>query len=287
MGTTILYVVVVVVALCIQTPCSLQWRLDELEEIIDSIENEIEAAITQQQIQTGHDYTNIILRTAGKSIVSMREIIRLSALGYPDGALSLARNVYEHVIILAFFQNHKYDKNFNDYVDDYYIDYDIQRNKALQYESKNCTQDAEALTALKNELDQLKQKAHHRVGGDYWWSGSSNFGQLVETAIASVPDERGKRFLHGLHFTYKRACVSIHSSCIGNTLRLGADPDFNGIDTSPTIKGHSLPLWFATTSFVYIMGVTYSQLNLDYKIYDHNLNNLALFFHQKEQQPLN
>ena len=220
-------------ALCIQTPCSLQWRLDELDKIIDSMENEIEAAITQQQIQTGHDYTNIILRTAGKSIVSMREIIHLSAFGYPDGALSLARNIYEHVIILAFFENHKSDNDFGNYVDDYYVDYDIQRNKALQYESKNCTQDAEALTALKNELDQLKQTAHHRVAGDYWWSGSSNFGQLVKAAIASVPDERGKRFLHGLHFTYKRACVAIHSSCIGNTLRLGVDPDFAGIDTSP------------------------------------------------------
>ena len=95
-------------ALCIQTSCSLQWRLDELEKIIDSMENEIEATITQQQIQTDHDYTNIILRTAGKSIVSMREIIHLSAFGYPDGALSLARNIYEHVIILAFFENHKF-----------------------------------------------------------------------------------------------------------------------------------------------------------------------------------
>ena len=271
-------------ALYIQTPCSLQWRLDELEAIIDSMENEIEAAITQQQIQTGHDYTNIILRTAGKSIVSMREIIHLSAFGYPDGALSLARNIYEHVIILAFFENHKSDNDLGNYVDDYYVDYDIQRNKALQYESKNCTQDAEALTALKNELDQLKQTAHHRVAGDYWWSGSSNFGQLVKAAIASVPDERGKRFLHGLHFTYKRACVAIHSSCIGNTLRLGVDPDFAGIDTSPTIKGHSLPLWFATTSFIYIMGVTYALLNLDYMTHDHDLNDLALFFHQKEQR---
>ena len=272
-------------ALCIQTPCSLQWRLDELDKIIDSMENEIEKAVTQQQIQTSHDHTNIILRIAGKSIVNMREIIHLSTFGYPDGALSLARNIYEHVIILAFFENHKYDENFGDYVDDYYIDYDIQRNKALQYESENCTQDTEALTALKNELDQLKQTAHHRVAGDYWWSGSSSFNQLVKAAIASVPEERGKRFLHGLHFAYKRACVSIHSSCIGNILRLGADPDFDGIDTSPTIKGHSLPLWFATTSLVYIMGVTYALLDLDYKTHDQDLNDLALFFHQKEQQP--
>ena len=62
----------------------------------------------------------------------MREIIHLSAFGYPDGALSLARNIYEHVIILAFFENHKSDNDFGNYVDDYYVDYDIQRNKALQ-----------------------------------------------------------------------------------------------------------------------------------------------------------
>ena len=272
-------------ALCIQTRCSLQWRLDELEAIIDSMENEIEEAITRQHLQTDHNYTNIVLRTAGKSIVSMREIIRLSALGYPDGVLSLARNIYEHVIILAFFESHKHNKDFDDYVDDYYIDYDIQRNKALRYESENCTHDIEELTALKNEFDRLKQTAHRRVAGDYWWSGSSSFKQLVEAAIASVPVEQGKQFLNELHLTYKRACVSIHSSCIGNTLRLGADPDFVGIDTSPTIKGHSLPLWFATISFVYIMGVTYALLNLDYKAHDQDLNDLALFFHKKSNTP--
>lgn len=269
-------------ALYIQTRYSLQWRLEELEKIIDSMEDEIEEAITHQNLQTDHNYTNIVLRTAGKSIVGMRGIIRLSAFGYPDGALSLARNIYEHVIVLAFFESHKHDKDFDDYIDDYYIDYDIQRNKALRYESENCTHDVEKLTALKNEFNRLKQTAHHRVDGDYWWSGSSSFKQLVEAAIASVPVEQGKQFLNGLHFAYKRACVSIHSSCIGNTLRLGADPDFARIDTSPTIKGHSLPLWFATISFVYIMGVTYALLNLDYKGHDQDLNDLALFFHQKE-----
>ncbi len=142
-------------ALCIQTPCSLQWRLDELEKIIDSMEDEIEEAITHQNLQTDHNYTNIVLRTAGKSIVGMREIIRLSAFGYPDGALSLARNIYEHVIILAFFESHKHDKDFDDYVDDYYIDYDIQRNKALQYESENCTHDVEELFSLIRCVDRV------------------------------------------------------------------------------------------------------------------------------------
>lgn len=38
-------------ALYIQTRYSLQWRLEELEKIIDSMEDEIEEAITHQNLQ--------------------------------------------------------------------------------------------------------------------------------------------------------------------------------------------------------------------------------------------
>ena len=125
------YMGVVSLALSIQTNCSLDWKLNVLDKIIDSMEDEIELAITQKQILTDRNYANIILRIAGKSVVNMREIICLSTYGYPDGALSIARNLYEQVIILAFFENHKNDKDFNNYIEDYYTDYDIQRNKAL------------------------------------------------------------------------------------------------------------------------------------------------------------
>lgn len=278
------YMGVVSLALSIQTNCSLDWKLNVLDKIIDSMEDEIELAITQKQILTDRNYANIILRIAGKSVVNMREIICLSTYGYPDGALSIARNLYEQVIILAFFENHKNDKDFNNYIEDYYTDYDIQRNKALQYKAENCLQDSQTQSALKAELKQLKKAAHHSVFGDYWWSGNSKFAQLVKIAIASVPEEKGQKFLHELHLVYKRACMSIHSNCIGNTLRLGINPDFVGIDTSPTTKGHSLPLWFATTSFDYIMGVTYTLLGLDYQKNCQDLNNLVLFFREREFQ---
>lgn len=278
------YMGVVSLALSIQTNCSLDWKLNVLDKIIDSMEDEIELAITQKQILTDRNYANIILRIAGKSVVNMREIICLSTYGYPDGALSIARNLYEQVIILAFFENHKNDKDFNNYIEDYYTDYDIQRNKALQYKAENCLQDSQTQSALKAELKQLKKAAHHSVFGDYWWSGNSKFAQLVKIAIASVPEEKGQKFLHELHLVYKRACMSIHSNCIGNTLRLGINPDFVGIDTSSTTKGHSLPLWFATTSFDYIMGVTYTLLGLDYQKNCQDLNDLVLFFREREFQ---
>ena len=73
-----------------------------MDKIIDSMENEIEAAITQQQIQTGHDYTNIIQRTL-KSIVSMREINSLICFRLPGWSIVNLRETYTSMYNIGFF----------------------------------------------------------------------------------------------------------------------------------------------------------------------------------------
>ena len=268
-------------SLAIKNICTEQWRLYDLDAVINAIEDDIASAIDAKKISTNQDYMNIILRTAGRSIVSMREILQLSAHGYPDGALAIARNIYENLIILAFFENQKNSKNFSDYIEDYHADFEFKRISAWIYESKYCKHDTTETQRLNDELNVLKKNAHHKCEGDYWWSGHKSFSQLVKSAIRSVPDERGQHFLHTLHLTYKRACVSIHSSCMGNTLRLGTEPDFAGISTAPTQNGHALPLWFATVSLIYIVGVTYCTLEIDFTERDKELNQLAEFFYKQ------
>ena len=265
-------------SLGVKNVCTEQWRLYDLEAIINAIEDNIAAAITEKKISANQDYINIVLRTAGRAIVGMREILQLSAHGYPDGALAIARNLYENLIILAFFENQKNCGNYSDYIEDYYADFEVKRMKAWIYESQYCKQDTTETQRLNGELNVLKKNAHHKVGGEYWWSGHSSFSQLADSVINSVDNETLRNFLHTLHLTYKRACVSIHSSCMGNTLRLGAKPDFAGIDTAPTQNGHALPLWFSTTSFIYIVGVTCSVLEVDFGQYGMELNHLAEFF---------
>jgi len=211
----------------------------------------------------------------------MREILQLSAHGYPDGALALARNIYENMIVIAFFENQQNSDRFVEYIEDYYADYDIQRIKALLYESQYCTQNIEETQKLTDELEKTKKRVHHKGKGDYWWTGYQSFSSLVNAVIESVDNQGGQHFLHMLRFTYKRACVAIHASCMGNTLRLGAEPDFAGIDTSPTQKGHTLPLWFSTASFIYVMGVTYGILDLEFEEIDKELNSLVEFFYKK------
>ena len=80
-----------------------EWRLAELELTVAQFDIAIGDVVSNGTIEEKQDYINIILRTAGKSIVTMREIVCLSKNGFPDGALSLARNIYEQMIIIMFF----------------------------------------------------------------------------------------------------------------------------------------------------------------------------------------
>lgn len=269
-------------ALLFQSPRTEKWRLHELGAILDSIEDEIEVAIGRNQVKTGHNFQNLILRSAGKSIVNMREIITLVACGYPDGALSLSRNLFEQLIILVFFEGKRSSSDFNNYVEDFFTDYDIQRINALIYECKKCIPDnAEGLTTLNEQLAKAKEKRHSQKGGTYWWSGHSTFYNLTESVIESQPQD-AQRFLHVLYLHYKRACIALHASCMGNELRLGTDPDFVGISTVQTEKGHGMPLWFATTSLNYILSCTFTTLELEYQKYEDVLFDLISFYREKE-----
>ena len=268
--------------LLFQSPHTDMWRLHELDKILDSIEDDIEGAVDRKQVQTEHDFQNLVLRATGKSIVDMKEILTLVACGYPDGALSLSRNLFEQLVILLFFRSKDEGPDFNNYVDDFFIDYDIQRVKALIYECKNCAStNAEELSSLQEELAKAKAKRHSNKSGMYWWSGHSTFADLTENVIKSQP-QNAQHLLRVLHLHYKRACMALHASSIGNALRLGTDPNFAGIDTAQTEKGHGLPLWFATTSINFIFGVAFSTLEKDYTMHEDALFSLIAFYREKE-----
>lgn len=256
-----------------------KWRLEKLDTTIDEFEEELSNAIQRLEVKEAEDYLNILLRTAGKSIVTFREILTLSAHGYPDGALSLARNLYEQFIIVAFLESKKSNDNFQKYIQDYHLDYEIQRLKALKYEAESCHRDTDRAKKIEDKIHYLKTNANRAGGkGDYWWSGEGSFYEVFKRIHAGVPDEILKQFIAQLHFAYKRACVSLHSSSLGNTIRLGDDSSFSGIDTSPRVRGAGLPLWLATASFMYIVGVVSEQLQIDYQPYITRLSDLSKFY---------
>ena len=81
---------------------------------------------------------------------------------------------------------------------------------------------------------------------------------------------------------YKRACLSLHSSCLGNSIRVGIDLPFNVIDTSPRIEGHGYVLYFATKSLILILGVACGLLNIEFGDYERKLDELISFYNTAE-----
>ena len=100
------------------TPAIIKWRLDDFMKIIDIFEEDF-ADKVHHKVSVGQNYKNILLHIVGKSMVTTKEILTLCAHGYPDGALSLGRNLYEQMIITSFFEIHKKDNDFQKYVDDF------------------------------------------------------------------------------------------------------------------------------------------------------------------------
>lgn len=265
-------------ALGVYTECTKLWKLDDLALIVDSVESYIADAVKAQHIKESNSYNHILLYTLGKSLMTMREIICLSTFGFPDGALSLARNIYEQFIVVSFFEKHRQDSDFQDYVDDYHLDYNIQRNRALRYEATHFDNSTE-LKEIENEKEKAKSASHRKITKqDFWWTGKGSFANVVDDIQNSETDPVIKTFLARLHFAYKRACASMHASCLGNVLRLGVDSNYIGIDNSPKTNGHELPLYLATCAFILIVSITCKELQLDDKYMNKELNELAAFY---------
>lgn len=267
----------------IATSASIKWRLPELETILDEFDNDLCITVKNICLESNNDYPNLVLYASGKSIVTFREVIRLCAFGYPDGALSLARNIYEQLVIICFFEQKKNSPIFQNYITDYYLDYDIQRCKALIYEYEHFEGNTKRLEECTQTLKKCEEQASRNTKGKYWWAGYPTFEKIAES-VSNGQDEDIRSFLQLLHYTYKRASVSLHSSCLGNAIRLGNDKNYVGVNTAPSLKGQDIPLWFATASFIMVVGVACQVFNIDFENYKNRLNDIAVFYRKEGEK---
>lgn len=261
--------------------CISKWRLEELDQQITQFNNYFADAVTNANIKFAYTYTNIVLSILGKSLTTLREISFLASAGYPDGALSLSRNLYEQFIIIAFFEGEKSNARFAEYVEQFYLDYDI-RNYKSHLDARRRSKSKGEIPEFERKLAQAKSKAGKEVRGDYWWADKSTFSQLAEYVVRKLKlsDDKMARYVMMMHVAYKRACVTLHASMLGNTLRLGRDADPSKIDTSQTNDGQGFPLWFAISCLILIVGVACSTLGVEAEPYLGKMNELALFYQE-------
>lgn len=270
--------------LYVDTPAGQRWRLAELDAILDRFDTEMENAVREAKLTSTDDYRSLVAFTVGKSLLMLRSVILLSANGFPEGALALARNIYEQFVIICYFEANKRAASFQTIIDDYLIDYDIQRYKALKYVYAHSNLDS--IKAEKDDIESAlrdsRAKASKSTRGEYWWADANSFSALAER-VAQLQDTTEQPFFYTLHSLYKRACIALHASYIGNVIRLGGNDSFWGVDSSPVLEGHGTLLYFAITSFITIVGVACRLFHIDFTPYCEQLNELALFYQKQSK----
>lgn len=260
-----------------------KYRLNDLSEILDTFEDYLEQLINIQNIQEGQNYINILLHTAGNVIVTSREVICLAAFGYADGALALARTLYEHFIIISFLDMHEKDKDFQNYIDDYYLDYDNTCQKYFKDQATKLRYD-ELIQKVNEKKADIDTKAHHKVNGDYWWTGYRSFRELADAVFAAKSDTREEKIYIKMHSMYKRACQSIHPNCFSNIWRLEAGLIYSGINTTPSAEGHPLPLQLTSLCLIHLICLISEKLNIDYSYFKQKLNEVAILYVKYENE---
>ena len=256
-----------------------EWKLDCLKSLLDGFDSMVSKTVVVRDVKLAHDLTNITLFSAGKSIVIFREIITLCTNGYPDGALALARNLYEQFIILYFFFANRNNCALQGYLDDYYANYEIQRLNILKEYYKATKNDSEELV-IQGELDKIKSFIQKKTRGDYWWADANSFKELKDKVLLLIPDDGTRNIIDHMHLAYKRSSVTLHANCLGNINRLCNADDFWGVDTSQRFRGFSISLWLAALSFQYVTKAVCYELHIEDK-YSDELYTLSLFYAQK------
>ncbi len=245
-----------------QEMIKVKYKLYELEEILQKIETVVQNAIQRENIKTAKDNLNFLLYTLGKSIVTTREIIILCWAGYPDGALSLSRNIFEQFVHVAYIEGQKKSEELDLLLEKYNADYNYQRLKNLKWEAKYILQNTENEVRYQSEIEAIKHKYHveNRIR-DYWWTTLNSFSDMCDEVVRQSGDF--KMWIRNMQLVYKRACLALHSSSMGNKIRLGSN--LSDIDEGPWDKGQEVSLFLASSGLLFIVSAVYKELNENYE----------------------
>lgn len=252
------------------------YKLPELEEILKKCEDDIYDRINELKIKEGEDEVNFLLHTIGKSFVSTREVMALCLNGFPDGALSISRNIYEQFIITYYIEARIDSEDDCDLLKKYNEDYSYQRAKALKYEAMYITKNNKNEEKYRTIINEIKKRYGIHNMKDYWWAkkDGANFNDLCEFVANHNKDM--EHLLRSMHLLYKRACLALHASSMGNMIRLGSDN--SGVDMGPWEKGQENSLFLTTASLVYIIASTYAVLEIDVTEVKESLNDLIIYY---------
>ena len=234
-----------------------KWDLEFYEDTINKCEDIIAEEATKWK--TVDDLNYYFLSTYAKAILTTREALCLLENGYPDGALSRAREVYEQMVIAFYISNNYSDE----LLERYYADYELKvyKYRKLAYEKLKevhtvCKEDYQDLEKQCNQkIDNLRQQ-YEKIQGDYWWvlgSRISNFNNMQNDVGAGL-----------LLILYKRACISTHAGSLSDIALLGRDNrEGSLLRTDQTWEGFEGPILLLIGSFDVLTQMVFKHFKLE------------------------
>ena len=203
--------------------------------------DDVRQLLSKQRVIEEQTYKYAQTRIFSRMTLSMCEILVLASNGYPNGAFSLSRQVYEGLVIMDYLREHSCDE---DLIERFFDSYNIS---ILQL-CKRTKEDGQQSTHIEDQkLEDYTKKyscfcdAKGRFS-DYWWAGKRfSFKKLSnQTRFKS-------------NYMYKYTCEITHMSFLNSFLHLGNNE--NDILIGQSEEGYNTPLWFAMICFADAMNI--------------------------------
>ena len=212
--------------------------LDEYANIIDDIRNKLVQIKVVEEVTLKY----AIIRLFARATLSMCEIYTLMNNGYPNGAFSLSRQIYETIVIMNYLTKHQNDKKMIErYFDDIEITkikIQIEQEKYVKNEIKNSTNNL-----LKNYSEKYPDFCNtNNYFADYWWvEKGCTFAKLA--ARTEIPKD----------YMYKETSCNIHMSSFNSLHYVGSNQ--NDILIGETYNEINKAGWYSMLCFCMAMDI--------------------------------
>lgn len=255
-----------------QQAIRIKYKLDGLFNLLSTIEKKVFSRVKEESLLGKKDDIDLLAPALATSITVIREIICLCEYGFPDGALILARNVYEQSILCTFIEGNYNQECRNELLEKYFQDSEMTRLRYVQEQAKRFNNKL-SLDEY-NKLIQSHNEEYGSSNNNYWWSGKRNFREIADEVISRRNEYYG--LSQNMHMEYKLASIKIHSSSFSNRMNIGSS--CHGIDMRARTTGHENALFLATASMIPLVGYTYKALGLDDTYVISELNILGEYY---------
>lgn len=250
-----------------------EYKLDDLFNLVFAIEKKILSRVKDASLLGKKDNIDLLAPALAASITAIREIICLCEYGFPDGALIIARNVYEQSIICSFIEGTSDSECRAELLKKYFLDYEVTRLRYIREQAIRFNNKAKVEEYDKKVCDYNEK---YKNTYTYWWSGKRSFREIVDEVISRRDGCYG--LSQNMHMEYKLASIKIHSSSFSNRMNIGSS--CHGIDMRARATGQENALFLATSSLIPLVRYTYIELGIEDENAIAELNRLGIYYLQ-------